>query len=73
MPFLADELWQNLVRGACPDAPPSVHLSSYPAEHPMLADEVLLAEMETVRVGGRAGPDRPRASRGEAPPAACSR
>ena len=30
MPFLADDLWQNLVRGACADAPESVHLSSYP-------------------------------------------
>ena len=49
MPFLADELWQNLVRGACPDAPPSVHLAGYPAEHPMLRNEELLAEMETVR------------------------
>ena len=30
MPFLADEMWQNLVRGPCADAEPSVHLAGYP-------------------------------------------
>ena len=30
MPFLAEELWQTLVRDQCPDAPPSVHLAGYP-------------------------------------------
>src|SRR5439155_1051208 len=30
MPFLSDEIWQNLVRSACPDAAQSVHLAGYP-------------------------------------------
>ena len=38
MPFLADELWQNLVRGVCPDAPASVHLAGYPQVDAALAD-----------------------------------
>jgi isoleucyl-tRNA synthetase len=50
MPFLADELWQNLVRGVCDDAPDCVHHSGYPAVHPMLADDALVAEMESVRI-----------------------
>ena len=29
-PFLADHLWQNLVRGACEAAPASVHLAGWP-------------------------------------------
>jgi isoleucyl-tRNA synthetase len=55
MPFLADELWQNLVRRVCPDAPASVHLSGYPAEHPMLRDDELVAEMASVRSVVRLG------------------
>ncbi|MGN6378102.1 MAG: isoleucine--tRNA ligase [Gaiellales bacterium] len=49
MPFLADELWQNLVRGVCADAPESVHLSGYPASVPALADETVVASMASVR------------------------
>ncbi len=47
MPFLADELWRNLVAGACEGAPDSVHLAGWPevAE----ADEQLLAEVDEVR------------------------
>ncbi len=55
MPFLADELWQNLVRGACPDAPDSVHLSGYPVVDPTLADDGLVAEMASVRAVVRLG------------------
>ncbi len=50
MPFLADELWQNLVRGVCPDAPDTVHLSGYPGSDPALADAALVASMSSVRV-----------------------
>jgi isoleucyl-tRNA synthetase len=50
MPFLADEMWQNLVRGVCPDAPQGVHLAGYPEVRDELADAELLAAMETVRV-----------------------
>jgi isoleucyl-tRNA synthetase len=60
MPFLADELWQNLVRGACPDAPESVHHAGYPEERTELADADLLAAMRSVRAVvelGRRGRD----------------
>ena len=30
MPFLADDLWRNLVAGACEGAPDSVHLAGWP-------------------------------------------
>ena len=46
MPFLADELWQNLVRGVCPDAPASVHLAGYPRS---------TRRWPTPRCGGRDG------------------
>jgi isoleucyl-tRNA synthetase len=49
MPFLADEMWQNLVRGVCPDAPHGVHLAGYPEVRDELADAGLLAAMDTVR------------------------
>jgi isoleucyl-tRNA synthetase len=49
MPFLADEMWQNLVRGVCPDAPHGVHLAGYPEARDELADAGLLAAMDTVR------------------------
>ncbi len=49
MPFLTDELWQNLVRGACEGAEPSVHLAAYPEPVGELADPELLEQMQTVR------------------------
>ncbi len=49
MPFLADELWQNLVRGACQDAPASVHHAGYPTVDHALADAALLEQMSAVR------------------------
>jgi isoleucyl-tRNA synthetase len=48
IPYLTDELYQNLVRAAYPDAPESVHLCDYPAYDPALADEALLRDMATV-------------------------
>jgi isoleucyl-tRNA synthetase len=47
MPFLAEHLWQVLVRDACEDAPASVHLAGWPGEHDV--DEELLAEVADVR------------------------
>ena len=50
MPFLADELWQNLVRGVCRRrARQRAPGSGYPAVHPTLADDALVAEMDSVR------------------------
>ena len=49
MPFLADEMWSNLVAGVCEDAPASIHLAGYPMVDDALADDALLDEMEAVR------------------------
>jgi isoleucyl-tRNA synthetase len=46
-PFLAEHLWQNLVRGPCEDAPASVHLAGWP--EPAAPDEALLGETAEVR------------------------
>lgn len=45
-PFMADALWQNLVRSVDPQAAESVHLSEWPK--PAKADEGLLAQMGAV-------------------------
>jgi len=47
MPFLAEHLWQVLVRDVCEDAPASVHLAGWPEEQDV--DEELLAEVTDVR------------------------
>jgi isoleucyl-tRNA synthetase len=47
MPFLAESLWQNLVRGACEGAPDSVFLAGWPQPGP--PDEALLAAVREVR------------------------
>jgi isoleucyl-tRNA synthetase len=47
MPFLADELWRNLVGGAGEGAPDSVHLAGWPAVGD--ADAALLAEVDELR------------------------
>src|SRR6478672_8224606 len=47
MPFLADELWRNLVAGACEGAPGSVHLAGWPEVGEV--DTALLAEVDELR------------------------
>jgi isoleucyl-tRNA synthetase len=47
MPFLADELWRNLVAGACDGAPDSVHLAGWPETGEV--DQGLLAEVAELR------------------------
>jgi isoleucyl-tRNA synthetase len=49
MPFLAETMYQNLVRTTDPDAPVSVHLTDWPVSDPKLIDESLRAAMATTR------------------------
>ena len=42
MPFLAEELYQNLVRSVDGSSPESVHLATFPAASPDLMDEPLM-------------------------------
>jgi isoleucyl-tRNA synthetase len=48
MPFLAEELYQNLVRSVDPNAPESVHLADWPAWLPEFVDEQLSRDMQVV-------------------------
>jgi isoleucyl-tRNA synthetase len=48
MPFLADELYQNLVRSVDESAPESVHLTKWPEVLPEMIDESLNRDMELV-------------------------
>lgn len=48
MPFIADEIYQNLVLGANPNKPESVHLASWPEFEADLIDETLNHEMDVV-------------------------
>ncbi len=49
VPFLAEEMYQNLVRSVDKAAPESVHHCDYPEHVPDLVDEELLARMDVVR------------------------
>ena len=72
MPFLADELWRNLVAGACEGAPDSVHLAGWP--EPGEVDTALLAEIDEVREVVELGRQaRAEAERQAAPAAAAGR
>jgi isoleucyl-tRNA synthetase len=48
MPFLADELYQNLVRSVDASAPESVHLAKWPEVLPEMIDESLNRDMALV-------------------------
>ncbi|GBD24226.1 Isoleucine--tRNA ligase [bacterium HR29] len=48
-PFVAEELWQNLVRTLDPEAPISVHLAAWPQPDRSLVDERLNAETQLVK------------------------
>ncbi len=48
-PFLAEEMYQNLVRGVESDAPESVHHTAWPVADPSLLDERLLVDMDLAR------------------------
>ena len=46
MPFIADEIYRNLVCSVDPDAVPSVHMADWPKAEESLIDETLNAEMK---------------------------
>ncbi|MDY6846916.1 MAG: isoleucine--tRNA ligase [Chloroflexota bacterium] len=48
MPFMAEEMYRNLVLEVDPDAPVSVHLAEWPKYDPSLIDEKLNRDMVTV-------------------------
>jgi isoleucyl-tRNA synthetase len=48
LPFLTEEIYQNLVRSTDPAAPESVHLTRYPQPDNALIDETLEKNIETV-------------------------
>lgn len=48
-PFVTEKVWQALVRTAQPDAPLSVHLSSWPEPDPARIDDALADRMALVR------------------------
>jgi isoleucyl-tRNA synthetase len=48
MPFLADELYQNLVRSTDPSVPESIHLAEWPKVLPEMIDESLNRDMALV-------------------------
>jgi isoleucyl-tRNA synthetase len=48
MPFLAEELHQNLIRSGDPDAIESVHLADWPEVHPEWIDPALNRDMQLV-------------------------
>ncbi len=49
VPFLAENIYQNLVRSNDKDAPISVHMSRWPEAHPARDDEQLLYEIGVVQ------------------------
>ena len=49
VPFLAENVYQNLVRTVDPDAPESVHMSAWPAADAALENEELLFEIGIVQ------------------------
>jgi isoleucyl-tRNA synthetase len=62
MPFLAEEMYQNLVRSHDPSAPASVHLTPYPVPKAARIDPAVDEEMELARAIVALG----RAARSEA-------
>ena len=48
-PFIAEELYQNLVRSVDPGAPESVHLCDWPVADEAAVDEAVVFDMETAR------------------------
>jgi isoleucyl-tRNA synthetase len=49
MPFVAEHMYQNLVRGRHPDAPLSVHMTGWPETDASRMDEVLLSGFDVMQ------------------------
>ena len=49
MPFITEAVHRNLVRGVDESAPPSVHMSEWPAPDPAARDDALIAELDVVQ------------------------
>ncbi len=62
LPYLSEELYQNLVRSIDPDAPLSIHLTDYPVADESLIDRQLSKDMAAVLAVVRLG----RSARAEA-------
>ncbi len=62
IPFMTEEIYQNIERNVNPNVPVSIHLNSYPKADDSLIDEELLSNMEIVLSAVNLG----RAARNEA-------
>ncbi len=69
MPFLAEELYQNLVAERYPDVPESVHLCDWPEVDESRIDEDLSFRMNCGPPGGQPGSGGPAGGQAEDPPA----
>jgi isoleucyl-tRNA synthetase len=49
VPFISEDVYQNLVRAIAPDAPVSVHMTSWPRANAKRLDRELLAETDVVQ------------------------
>lgn len=49
IPFMTEEIWQNMVRSFEPDEVKSIHLSDYPTPVAEYDDEEILKEVEEIR------------------------
>ena len=49
IPFMTEEIWQNMVRSFEPDEVKSIHLSEYPAPVAEFENEEILKEVEEIR------------------------
>jgi isoleucyl-tRNA synthetase len=48
LPFLTEEMYQNMIRTASPSLPESIHLTEYPTAKEELIDKQLVEDMEAV-------------------------
>ncbi|MBS7628035.1 class I tRNA ligase family protein, partial [Candidatus Bathyarchaeota archaeon] len=63
LPFLSEEIYQNLVRGVDPKAPESVHLNDWPIPDESKIDSKILEDMElAIKVAGLGRSARNKAS-----------